>query len=150
MGGEAENPRFSMGRATNLVPYRVGFIYMACIVFITLLVPSNADQLLGGSGVTASPFVIAIQSVGIPVVSDLVNAGIMCGILAIAAESVYLSSRVLRTMAHQRLLPGWVAKVDSKGRPRRSLYITCGMAVVFTYMNLSGKFVQLCPNDPPT
>ena len=112
---------------------------MACIIFITVLVPSNDERLLGGSGVTASPFVVAIQDVGIPVVSSVVNAGIMCGILAISAESIYLSSRVLRTMAHQRLIPGWVAQIDSKGRPRRCLYITCGMAVIFTYMNLSGK-----------
>lgn len=68
MGGEAQNPRFSMGRATNLVPYRVSFIYMACIIFIIVPVPSDDNQLLGGSGVAASPFVIAIQGVGIPVV----------------------------------------------------------------------------------
>lgn len=139
MGGEAENPRFSMGHACKLVPFRVSFFYMSCIVFITLLVPSNDQDLLGGSGITASPFVIAIQRANIPVVPDILNAGIMCGILAIAAEAVYLSSRILRTMSHQRLIPKWVAKVDSQGRPTRALYITCAMAVLCTYINLSGK-----------
>ena len=145
MGGEAQNPRFSMGHATKLVPYRVIFVYMACVIFITLLIPSNNDQLLGGSGITASPFILSIQLVGIPYVSDILNAGIMCGILAISAESIYLSSRILRTMGNQRLVPEWVAQVDRKGRPIRSLLVTCLTAIVLTYINLSGKYLQHLP-----
>ncbi|GAB1200952.1 hypothetical protein APSETT444_010333 [Aspergillus pseudonomiae] len=61
MGGEAESPRFSMAHATKLVPFRVNFIYMVSIAFITILVPSNDERLLSGSGVAASPFVIAVQ-----------------------------------------------------------------------------------------
>ncbi|CAO1603852.1 hypothetical protein XANCAGTX0491_007430 [Xanthoria calcicola] len=137
MGGEAQNPRFSMGHATKLVPYRVIFVYMACVIFITVLIRSDNDQLLGGSGVTASPFVLAIESVKIPYVSSILNAGIMCGILAISAESIYLSSRILRTMAVQRLIPIWIAQVDRRGRPVRSLVITCLSAVVLTYINMS-------------
>ena len=134
MGGEAQNPRFSMGHATKLVPYRVIFVYMVCVI---------NDQLLGGSGITASPFVLSIQLVGIPYVSSILNAGIMCGILAISAESIYLSSRILRTMGHQKLIPEWVAQVDRKGRPVRSLLITCLTAIVLTYINLSGKYFEM-------
>ena len=143
MGGEAQNPRFSMGHATKLVPYRVIFVYMVCVIFITLLIPSDNDQLLGGSGITASPFVLSIQLVGIPYVSSILNAGIMCGILAISAESIYLSSRILRTMANQKLISEWVAQVDRKGRPVRSLLITCLTSVVLTYINLSGEYSNL-------
>ena len=149
MGGEAQNPRFSMGHATKLVPYRVIFVYMTCVVFITLLIPSNNDKLLGGSGVTASPFVLAIELANIPYVSSILNAGIMCGILAISAESIYLSSRILRTMSNQKLIPEWIAHVDRKGRPIRSLIVTCLTAVVLSYINLSGKCLEtdltICP-----
>ena len=150
MGGEAQNPRFSMGHATKLVPYRVIFVYMACVIFITLLIPSDNDQLLGGSGITASPFVLAITLVNIPYVSDILNAGIMCGILAISAESVYLSSRILRTMGNQKLVPEWVAQVDRKGRPVRSLIITCVSAVILTYINLSGKYFKMFLTTSPS
>lgn len=143
MGGEAQNPRFSMGHATKLVPYRVIFVYMACVIFITLLIPSNNESLLGGSGITASPFVLAIQLAGIPVVSSILNAGIMCGILAISAESIYLSSRILRTMSSQKLIPQWIAQVDRQGRPLRSLLITCLTAVVLTYINMSGEYLAV-------
>ena len=132
-----------MGHATKLVPYRVIFVYMVCVIFITLLIPSDNDQLLGGSGITASPFVLSILMVGIRYVSSILNAGIMCGILAISAESIYLSSRILRTMGNQKLIPEWVAQVDRKGRPVRSLLITCVTAIVLTYINLSGKYFKM-------
>lgn len=134
-----------MAHATKLVPFRVNFIYMISIVFITILVPSNDDRLLGGSGVAASPFVIAIQDAGIRGLGDVVNACMMLGVLAIAAESVYLSSRILRTMAHQKLVPERLAKVDDKGRPRLALLITCGVAVLLGYIQLSCKSMSCTP-----
>ncbi|KAJ5773732.1 hypothetical protein N7457_008628 [Penicillium paradoxum] len=137
MGGEAKSPRFSMAHATKLVPFRVNFIYVISVVFITVLVPSDDDRLLGGSGVAASPFVIAVQDSGIPGIPSVLNAGMICGVLAIAAEGVYLASRVLRSMAHQKLIWEGLAKVDSKGRPRMALMITCLIAVVLSYIQIA-------------
>ncbi|CAP85993.1 Pc20g06640 [Penicillium rubens Wisconsin 54-1255] len=137
MGGEAESPRFSMAHATKLVPFRVNVIYILSVVFITILVPSDDDRLLGGSGIAASPFVIAIQDSGIPGIASLLNAGMMCGILGLAAESIYISSRVLRSMSHQRLIPERLAGVDDKGRPRLALMITSVVAVILAYIQLA-------------
>lgn len=66
------------------------------------------------------------------------NACMIIGILAIAAESVYLASRVLRTMAHQKLIPELIARVDAQGRPVWSLVITGATALLLTYLNLNG------------
>ncbi|KAJ9660897.1 hypothetical protein H2198_002242 [Neophaeococcomyces mojaviensis] len=137
MGGEAQSPRFSMAHATKLVPFRVNIVYMLSVIFITIMVPSNDKRLLGGGGVAASPFVIAFQDAQIKVLPDIINAGMMVGILAISAESVYLASRILRSMAHHQLVPERFASVDSKGRPRWALIITCSVAVILTYINLS-------------
>jgi yeast amino acid transporter len=131
-----------MAHATKLVPFRVNVIYMISIVFITILIPSDDPNLLGGSGVAASPFVIAIRAAGIPALPSILNVGIMCGLLAIAAESVYIASRILRTMSHQRIIPEVFAKVDSRGRPRMSLIVTCVTGVFLAYINLSGKFLS--------
>lgn len=128
-----------MAHATKLVPARVNFIYLTSVIFITILVPSNDTNLLGSSSVAASPFVIAVEIAGIPVIGSLLNAGMICGILAIAAESVYLSSRILRTMSHQRLLPERLARVDDRGRPRLALSITCLVAAILGYIQLSGE-----------
>lgn len=61
MGEETQNPCFSMGHAVKILPYRVVFVYMPCVIFITLLIPSDNDLFLGGSGVLASPFVLSIN-----------------------------------------------------------------------------------------
>jgi amino acid transporter len=147
MGGEAESPRFSMAHATKLVPYRVNFVYLTSVIFITLLVRSDDERLLGGSNVTASPFVISIVDAKIKGIPDLVNAAMIIGILAIGAESVYLSSRIIRTMAHKKLIPEIIAKVDDRGRPRWALAITCGTGIFLSYLSLSCK--PLPPLLPP-
>ncbi|KAF9877998.1 amino acid permease [Colletotrichum karsti] len=143
MGGEAASPRFSMAHATKLVPFRVNFIYMISVVFITILVPSNDERLLGGSGVAASPFIIAVENSGIRGISSLLNAGMLFGVLAIAAESVYISSRVLRSMAHQKLISERLARVDSKGRPRLALLITCAVAIILSYIQLASAGLEV-------
>ncbi|KAK7433780.1 hypothetical protein Landi51_13802 [Colletotrichum acutatum] len=101
MGGEADSPRFSMAHAKKLVPFRVNFIYMLSVIFITISVPSDDERLLGGSSVSASPFVIAVESSGIRGISSLLNAGMMCGIVAIAAESVAWSESTLAGKRHE-------------------------------------------------
>ncbi|KAK2804521.1 hypothetical protein FQN50_006596 [Emmonsiellopsis sp. PD_5] len=139
MGGEAQSPRYSMVNASNVIPWRVGCFYLISAALVTVIVPSDDDRLLGGSGAAASPFVIAIADSGIKAVPDIINACMIFGILAIALESIYLPSRILREMALQGLVPSFIARVDKKGRPRWTLAITATVGTVLTYMSLSGK-----------
>jgi amino acid transporter len=118
MAGEAKSPRYSMAHATKLVPIRVSTTFMLSIVFISLLVPSDEARLLGGSGIAASPFVIALNDAGIKGLPDFLNIFIMIGIVAIAVESIYISSRILKAMASQGLIPKFISRVDPTGRPR--------------------------------
>lgn len=150
MGGEAQSPRFALSHATKLVPYRVGIVYGVGLMFITLLVRSDDPRLFGGSGVAASPFVIALNDAGIKGLPDLLNAAMIFGILAIGAESLYIASRILRAMSHQRLIPEFIAKVDGSGRPRYALAVTGSVAIMLTYINLSGKphFLRLHDESP--
>ncbi|KAJ0416825.1 amino acid permease/ SLC12A domain-containing protein [Aspergillus carlsbadensis] len=143
LGGEAKSPRYSMAHAANVVPWRVSVFYMVSVVLVSVLVPSSDERLLGGSGSAASPFVIAVDDAGIKGVPDLINACMIIGILAIALECIYLPSRILRTMALQRIIPSFIAKVDDKGRPRWALLITSAVGVVLTYMSLSGKGLEV-------
>lgn len=139
IAGETKSPRFSMGHATQLVPFRISFVIMTSVLFITLLVRSDDDRLLSGSGVAASPFIIAVDQSGIPGIASLLNAGMMCSILGVGAEGMYLSSRVLWTMAHQGLIPQRLARVDEKGRPRLALLITGVVAIALSYMQIACK-----------
>lgn len=139
MAGEAKSPRFSMAHTTKLVPIRVGVTFMLSITFISILVPQNDPRLLGGSDTTASPFVIALNDAGIKGLPDFLNIVIIIGIVAIAVESIYIASRVLRAMSAQGLIPKFISRVDKTGRPRWAVTITVIVGVILTYMNLSCK-----------
>ncbi|KAL4942451.1 hypothetical protein BDV06DRAFT_211800 [Aspergillus oleicola] len=139
LGGEAESPRWFMAHAANVVPWRVSVFYMVSVVLVSVIVPSSDDRLLGGSGSAASPFVIAASNAGIKGVPDIINACMIIGIMAIALECIYLPSRILRTMALQKLIPSFIANVDEKGRPRWALSITAVVGVVLTYISLNGS-----------
>ncbi|GKZ47602.1 hypothetical protein AbraIFM66951_011159 [Aspergillus brasiliensis] len=143
MGGEAESPRYSMAHAANLVPWRVAVFYLVSVVLVSIIVPSDDSRLLGGSSVTTSPFVIAVEDAGIRGIPSLINACLIIGLLAIALEGIFLPSRILRTMALQRLLPSFIARVDEKGRPRWALAITAVVGVILTYMNLSAGSLEV-------
>ncbi|KAI8274850.1 hypothetical protein K4K60_009200 [Colletotrichum sp. SAR11_57] len=137
MGGEASSPRYSMAHASTLVPIRVSFMYLVCVIFIGIIVPSDDPLLLGGSGSAASPFVIATRNSGLAGIPDFINVCMIIGILAIALESIYLPSRIIRTMAFQGLLPEVLAKCDDKGRPRWALFISAVVGVILSYLSLS-------------
>lgn len=139
MGGEAHFPRWSLSRSANMVPTRLGFIYILSIIFIGLLVPSDDHRLLSGSGITASPFVVAVVDAGIPGLPSVINICMIIGVLAIALECIYLPSRILRTMALQGFIPQYIANVDAKGRPRWALAITAVVALLCTYIGLSSE-----------
>ena len=112
---------------------------MLLVIFVGILLDPQNPDLLGGSGSAASPFVLAVKQAGIKGVPDIVNACMIIGILAIALESIYLPSRMLRTMAIQGLIPKAFGKCDNKGRPRLALAFTAVVGVVLTYMSLSGE-----------
>ncbi|CAJ0555429.1 Ff.00g054940.m01.CDS01 [Fusarium sp. VM40] len=135
MVGESESPRYSMGHASTLVPLRVGVMYMTCVILIGILLSSDNPDLLGASGSAASPFVIAAK--GIKGVPDLINVCVIIGLTAIALESIYLPSRILRTMACQGLIPQVFGKCDERGRPRWALAFTSVIAVILSYLSLS-------------
>ncbi|EQB47159.1 amino acid permease [Colletotrichum gloeosporioides Cg-14] len=137
MGGEASSPRYSMAHASTLVPIRVTFMYLVSVIFIGIIVPSDDPLLLGGSGSAASPFVIATRNSGLAGIPDFINVCMIIGILAIALESIYLPSRIIRTMAFQGLLPEVLAKCDDKGRPRWALFISAIVGVILSYLSLS-------------
>ena len=143
LAGEAKSPRYSVGHAAFLIPIRVSAIYLSSIVFISILVSADSPSLYGASGVAASPFVIALNEAGITGLPDFLNCVILVAVSSIGAESIFIASRMLRFMSHQNLIPQWVAKVDSKGRPRWAIVITIIAAIALTYCNLSAGGIEV-------
>jgi yeast amino acid transporter len=142
LNAEAEYPRFSMAKVATVVPWRVAVMYCGSVILISVVVPSDNPNLLGGTGAAASPFVIAAASSGIKGIPDLINACMIIGIFAVGLESVFLPSRILRHMAIQKLVPEIFAKTDRAGRPRYALLLTLAVGVTLVYMGLSSEYIR--------
>ncbi|KAL4820504.1 amino acid permease/ SLC12A domain-containing protein [Aspergillus spinulosporus] len=143
LAGESKSPRFSVAHAVFLIPIRVTVFYLVSVALIGILISPFNENLLGGSGVAASPFVIAINQAGIKGLPDFLNMAIILAVASIAAESFFIASRILQSMAHQGLISAWMSKVDSRGRPRIALGITGSLCIILTYINLSAKGITV-------
>lgn len=143
MAGEAKNPRFSVAHAAFLIPIRVSTFYLISVVLIGLLISPTNERLFGASGIAASPFVIAFDEAGIKGLPDFLNMIIIFGVASIGAESLFVASRMLRALSHQRLVPAWVARVDKRGRPRAAIAMTAAAAILLTYINLSAGGIKV-------
>lgn len=138
-GGEAENPRKSLGTAIKQVFWRIAIFYIGTLIVIATLVPWNSERLLGASSVdaTASPFVIAIVNGGIKGLPSVLNAVILIAVLSVGNASVYATSRTLNSLAEQGMAPKWTGYVDRAGRPLAAIIIT----------NIFGLFAFIAASD---
>ncbi|KAK0657325.1 glycoside hydrolase [Cercophora newfieldiana] len=118
---ETANPRKSLPTAIKQVFWRITLFYIVALTLVGLLVPYNHPELLGGAksmvDVTASPFVIAIESAGIQVLPGVMNGVILVAVISVGNSAVFGSSRTLAALADQRQAPAILGYVDRRGRP---------------------------------
>ncbi|KAJ5209272.1 hypothetical protein N7449_003651 [Penicillium cf. viridicatum] len=116
---EAANPAKSIPKASKQVFWRIMFFYVLGTFIVGLIVPSNADWLLGASGANtkASPFVVSIQNAGISGLPSVMNAVITISVISVANSATYGSSRTIQALASRGMAPRFMAYIDKAGRP---------------------------------
>lgn len=122
--------------------WRVTIIYITSLTIIGLMVPWNDDRLIGGSGASASPFVIALDRAKIHGLNHLVNATICVSVLSIGLSSVYGASRTLTALAENGYAPRIFAYVDKSSRPLVSaLSVLIFAAIAYVNVVAAGDVV---------
>ncbi|KAK0211298.1 general amino acid permease AGP2 [Desarmillaria ectypa] len=130
--GEAENPRKVLPRSFNAVFYRLGTFFVVGAFTVGTIVPYTDPKLALVSsgkrtGAAASPYIIAMENLGIRGWDHLVNALILLSIFSAGNSYVYCASRTLYGLA----LNGHVSKVlcrcASSGVP---IYCVCITIIV--------------------
>lgn len=145
IAGEAENPRKNMPkvslqtapmRQTALKPYqairrlfwRIIIFYVLGSLAIGVMVPYNDKKLITAQqkdlpGAARSPWVVAIEEAGIPVLPSIINAVILSSAASASNQFVYVSSRYMLAMAQ-------------KGHAPR-FFLHCNKAYVAIYPQIS-------------
>ena len=139
--GEAENPRYNIPKAVRRVFWRILFFYVLGTLAIGVLVPYNDEDLnraleAGESGGAASPWVIAIYRVGVPVLPSIINAVILTSATSSANAFLFTGSRYLYALAQNGQAPRFLLTCSKKGVPYYCVLITASISLL-TYMSCS-------------
>ena len=127
---ETANPRISLPAAVKSTFWRIFIFYILTAIIIGCLVPYTNDDLLNGTGIAASPFVIAVSQGGIRVVPHIMNAVVVIAVISVGNSSVYGCSRTLASLAVQGLLPKSMEYIDRGGRPLIAILFTSAIGLL--------------------
>ncbi|CCH43788.1 Arginine permease [Wickerhamomyces ciferrii] len=129
--GESKNPRRTVPKAINKVFFRILFFYVLSLFFVGLLVPYNDPKFTStDSYVSSSPFIIAIQNSGTPILPDIFNAVVLLTIISAGNSNVYIGSRILYSLAQNGLAPKWFKITSKHGVP----YVSVLMISAFGFL----------------
>lgn len=127
---EADNPRYSIPRATNQVIYRILLFYIGALAVLLALYPW-AKVVSGGS-----PFVMIFHDLDSNVVASVLNLVVLTAALSVYNSCVYCNSRMLFGLATQGDAPRDLLKVNAKGVPLVALGVSAlatGLCVGINY-----------------
>ncbi|PYH94382.1 hypothetical protein BO71DRAFT_379761 [Aspergillus ellipticus CBS 707.79] len=122
--GEMQNPRKNLPRAAKQYFYRLLIFYILGVLAIGVICPSTASGLATGTGVAASPWVIAIKRAGIHGLDSVVNAVIITSAWSSANSYLYMSSRTLYSLAKTGSAPALFARCNRHGVPHDAVLVS--------------------------
>ncbi|KAG6008150.1 hypothetical protein E4U21_004907 [Claviceps maximensis] len=141
--GEAEDPRKVMPRAFKAVFYRLTAFFALGALCVGILVPYNDAEMKAAfrdsaPGAASSPYVIAMNRLGIPALPHIVNAMVLTAAFSAGNSFVYCASRSLYGLALEGRAPRFLTICTNKGVP---LYCV-GFVLLFALL----AFLQLSQN----
>ena len=138
--GESEEPERAVARAVNSVVARVFVFYVLAVFLVVCVVPWN-DAKLGDS-----PFIAALDTIGIPGSADIMNAIVVTAVLSCLNSGIYTASRMLFALSRRGDAPHAFLDVNSRGVPVKAilLSVTIGfLSVIFDAVSPDKVFLFL-------
>ncbi|CAR28992.1 ZYRO0F16654p [Zygosaccharomyces rouxii] len=137
--GEAANPRKTVPKSIKRTLWRILIFYIFSLLFVGLLVPFNDHGLQDSRSYAASsPFILAIKNSGTKALPDIFNAVILTTVISAANSDVYVGSRVMYSMARNRLAPPILAKASKGGVPYAAVLFTSAIGAL-AYLETSSS-----------
>jgi yeast amino acid transporter len=151
VAAETANPKKSVPRAVGSIWIRLATFYLMGSLMVTITVSPFEEDLFGGTGTNASPFVIAYRNAGIPVLAHFMNAIILLSVISTGTISGYAGARTAMGLAYLGMAPQQFKKADKLGRPWWALVptLTVGFGLAFLNVSEDGKTIFGCKHNPP-
>jgi L-asparagine transporter-like permease len=120
---EADNPVKNIVRATRLMILRMSLFYILAI-FVVLTVVVWTKTAAVGTNIHASPFVLVFAAARIPIAASIMNFVVLTAALSSANANLYLTTRMLHSLARHHYAPSWAGKLTTRGAPARALILS--------------------------
>ena len=138
--GESEEPERAVSRAVNSVVARVFVFYVLSVFLVVCVVPWN-DARLGDS-----PFIAALERIGIPGAADVMNAIVVTAVLSCLNSGIYTASRMLFALARRGDAPKALLEVNARGVPVKAIMLSVSigfLSVIFSAISPNKVFLFL-------
>jgi len=137
VAAETKNPRRSVPKAVASIWIRLSLFYIMGSLIVTINVSPLNEDIFGGSGTNASPFVIMYRQAGVMPLAHIMNAVIFISVLSTGTISGFAGSRTLLGLSQIGMAPKIMQKADKMGRPWYGLVPTLLVGGGLAYLNVS-------------
>ncbi|MBT2382620.1 amino acid permease [Streptomyces sp. ISL-11] len=127
--GEAKDPKKTLPKAINTVPWRIAVFYIGALIIILAVVPWT--EFMPG----VSPFVAAFAKIGLPAGAGIVNFVVLTAALSSCNSGMYSTGRMLRDLALNGQGPKFFAQLTKNGLPLRGTTFSAALMLVGVWIN---------------
>ncbi|MBV7296002.1 amino acid permease [Corynebacterium sp. TAE3-ERU12] len=115
---ESSHPADSIRRTTQTVVVRILAFFVISTALLVMILPWNEYE----AGI--SPFVAALDSMGVTFAADLLNFIVLVAVLSCLNAGLYTASRMIFTQGRNGDAPGWMTRVNSRGVPTGGILVS--------------------------
>ncbi|MBT2443152.1 amino acid permease [Streptomyces sp. ISL-36] len=127
--GESKDPKTTLPKAINTVPWRIAVFYVGALIMILSVVPWTHFK----PGV--SPFVAAFEQMGLSVGAAIVNFVVLTAALSSCNSGMYSTGRMLRDLALNSQGPKFFTKLTKSGTPLVGTTFSAALMLVGVWIN---------------
>lgn len=147
VSAEAKHPRIYIKKAFQTVYWRFGVFFIGGALCVGILVAYNDPVLVKASensqsSSTSSPYVIAMQNLGISVLPDIVTALMITSVFSAGNTYTYAATRALHGLAVGGHAPRIFAKTTRNGVPIYSFFVVMAFGCL-SFLQLSGSSMKV-------
>ncbi|GAA5090796.1 amino acid permease [Nocardia iowensis] len=128
--GEAREPRKTLRKAINTLPFRIGLFYIGALLVIMSV--SSWRNFHAGK----SPFVEVFQQIGIPGAAGIINFVLLTAALSSCNSGIYSTGRMLRTLSLHGEAPAALNKLSSRQVPYVGISASAAAMVIGVIVNI--------------
>ncbi|MBL1074157.1 amino acid permease [Nocardia sp. 2] len=127
--GEARDPKNTLRKAINTLPFRIGLFYVGALIVIMSV--SSWRNFHAGR----SPFVEVFEQIGIPAAAGIINFVLLTAALSSCNSGIYSTGRMLRSLAQREEAPAGLGAMSKRHVPATGIAVSAAVMVIGVAVN---------------